>query len=477
MTAFQNNAFQNDAFQVTGNAAVDPVDNPPVRYSAATLALIGAIWATPLAPQPVQSHTSIVPSLPAVVVDDQPARSQAALNTVLSSWQAKAHQQQPRRLLLVSVDDPPFGFRPQTRVVPVTWTGQNRTIIAAIVPADVADQPFVRAVHWLNQSPSWRHQSAAKLPPDLLAVPVDQPPVTSTTNLLAVVAQWPAPKALPVQAIKLPPQITAVPVDQPPVTSTTNLLAVVAQWPAPKALPVQAIKLPPQITAVPVDQPPVTRRSQPSWPAITWQAPASVKVAALIEPAPVDQPSVTRRSQPSWPAITWQAPASVKVAALIEPAPVDQPPVTRRSQPSWPAITWQAQTSARIAPLAESVVTPPVVEEDRGRGGWDPYAYKRRSTEQSVKDFYEQVLDKFIEAPTAKAEAAIAGFTQAAQKYETAVISDAPVNLTDTLFDQYQRQFNRVVKFIAPAKRQEFAAIVDTEEEELEFLLMVLDLD
>jgi len=402
MTAFQNDAFQNDAFQVTGNAAVDPVDNPPVRYSAATLALIGAIWATPLAPQPVQSHTSIVPSLPAVVVDDQPARSQAALNTVLSSWQAKAHQQQPRRLLLVSVDDPPFGFRPQTRVVPVTWTGQNRTIIAAIVPAEVADQPFVRAVHWLNQSPSWRHQSAAKLPPDLLAVPVDQPPVTSTTNLLAVVAQWPAPKALPVQAIKLPPQITAVPVDQPPVT---------------------------------------------------------------------------RRSQPSWPAITWQAPASVKVAALIEPAPVDQPSVTRRSQPSWPAITWQAQTSARIAPLAESVVTPPVVEEDRGRGGWDPYAYKRRSTEQSVKDFYEQVLDKFIEAPTAKAEAAIAGFTQAAQKYETAVISDAPVNLTDTLFDQYQRQFNRVVKFIAPAKRQEFAAIVDTEEEELEFLLMVLDLD
>jgi|GEM_PF-6170873 len=437
MTAFQNDAFQNDAFQVTGNAAVDPVDNPPVRYSAATLALIGAIWATPLAPQPVQSHTSIVPSLPAVVVDDQPARSQAALNTVLSSWQAKAHQQQPRRLLLVSVDDPPFGFRPQTRVVPVTWTGQNRTIIAAIVPADVADQPFVRAVHWLNQSPSWRHQSAAKLPPDLLAVPEDQPPVTSTTNLLAVVAQWPAPKALPVQAIKLPPQITAVPVDQPPVT----------------------------------------RRSQPSWPAITWQAPASVKVAALIEPAPVDQPPVTRRSQPSWPAITWQAPASVKVAALSEPAPVDQPSVTRRSQPSWPAITWQAQTSARIAPLAESVVTPPVVEEDRGRGGWDPYAYKRRSTEQSVKDFYEQVLDKFIEAPTAKAEAAIAGFTQAAQKYETAVISDAPVNLTDTLFDQYQRQFNRVVKFIAPAKRQEFAAIVDTEEEELEFLLMVLDLD
>ena len=118
------------------------------------------------------------------------------------------------------------------------------------------------------------------------------------------------------------------------------------------------------------------------------------------------------------------------------------------------------------------------VEENRGHGGWDPHHYTRnRRKEKSLKEFYEDILGQIIEEPSEKAEAAIEGFALAAQKYEAAIERDAPITLTNTLFDQYQRQFNRVVKFIAPGRRAEFASIVDTEEEELEFLLMVLDME
>jgi hypothetical protein len=356
------------------------VDDPIPWLLAASVALVAASWiATPPAPQ--QARRSVVPTLVAAPLADQPAAP--SLGAILQNWRFKDPAPQQARKLspqitAVPEDNPPFGLGRQAwpSIAPA-WLAQPPRRVAAIAGVSADNPPFGARRQPSAAPPAWwPPQSAPRTQPQS----VDDPPRESASALASIIAQWLPPPPWPKQATKLAPQLIAVAEDNPPFgVHATPPGAWFQQLPQPVVrlrFVVQA--------AVPADFVPFTRpavwRASVDWPSQRRLLPASL--IAVAE----DNPPFGLKRQAFAQAAAWPAQASARIAPLIGVA-ADNPPFGRRASVWTAQATWPAQSSRRA--VIPSTDNPPFGAKRQRYGdalpSW-PTQPRRVLAPQSVDD-------------------------------------------------------------------------------------------
>jgi hypothetical protein len=115
----------------------------------------------------------------------------------------------------------------------------------------------------------------------------------------------------------------------------------------------------------------------------------------------------------------------------------------------------------------------PVPEPSRGKGGWDPYVYKRRNKRrdklEDVRQFMADVLGRdFDDAPTDVIEQ-----VEEAKQAAREVLAVAPVTgLTDTDHARLQRALSEINEFYRVLREQVRLAREADDDEDDELLLL-----
>lgn len=301
------------------------VDNPPLLASRQMPLALDVPW-----PQP---QVKLVPSAPPVTASQPYAP--LWMSSVLSAWQAgDAPPTIPRLLnasfLAVPVDNPPFGMlevypdqsrdgiyyrQPFLRQVRRTGTDIGVPFVPPVTSTFVPYTTF-----WMGAVTAWSIQPdppptlPRNLNPQLLAVPVDNPPFgllvtvvepwigqdplptvprfgiplgvqannppfsyfARTAQLQAIITLWQPPDPPPVQRGPLNPSILTVAVNNPPFTysaRTAQQNAILAAWQPPDPQPTQRGPLNPTVLAVAVNNPPFSGRSELPNIIAQWQPP------------------------------------------------------------------------------------------------------------------------------------------------------------------------------------------------------------
>lgn len=219
-----------------------PVNNPPF-YSRTELPNILRQWQPP-DPQPTLTTRSV--GNPGWSVDNPPAYTRYPLPYPETL-------PLPQTLVLLP--------QPGTTVVVVQTPYVNQwcaTVLAAWQPQDPLPTLPTRQAGkpgWSIDNPPQlvRQSFAYDVPPPLLQSLILQPqPFTTTipvqnpyTNawIINVIGAWQPADPAPTLSFKLNPQIIAVPVNNPPFNSRTELPNILAQWQPPPPLPAPSIRI------------------------------------------------------------------------------------------------------------------------------------------------------------------------------------------------------------------------------------------
>lgn len=361
-----------------------------------------AIYRQPPSPfvggrQPLDSR-DLNPSAEAVEVNDPvPNRSPAILIAILIAWQPGPPLPQRQILLpqeFVAVEEKvpfkrhPLGIYPDY----FQFISSEKQIF------EEEKVPFIRQN--INYVIEYHPQLPKRLPVDVIAVPEDNPPFTSRTNLPTIINWWIPPTYviqpklgvitevaaeekvsfkqyqpiqypegyLPQLPRKLPVDVTAVPENDPPFTSRTNLPAILIAWEPGPPRPFFGNKATPSLISVQPDNPPFTSRTVlpilQSWipgPPYPW---LGYKINPSLSAVPEDNPPFTSRT--NLPTIlNWWIPPPPKpqtgVGLVIEfVAPVEEK-VPYKSHIStivsnWSEVLYQIQTPTHLPTVIEEFI-------------------------------------------------------------------------------------------------------------------------
>lgn len=308
-----------------------PVNNPPFSQRVEPLPGLNA-WQVPDPPiQPPRYYpqqfvaTTIIPF------------SNAWLAGVLTSWQPPdpsptLPRNLPPQITAVPVNNPPFDNYQLTLIfnnVPLPPQLPTTKVVQPFVAS--TGQPFVPT--WLSgvltswQPPDPLPTLPRNLPPQITAVPVNNPPFTQRDSRPLILSAWVPPDPQPTL-----PTIKTV---QPFVSTTGQpfipnwLNSVLQSWIPPDPQPTLQGKLNPSITAVPVNNPP----GKP-YPAIVVvdDPPMPIRLGPFfITVVTTNNPPFNQRLEPLPGLAAWQPPDPPptlpgKLNPSITAVPVNNPP-------------------------------------------------------------------------------------------------------------------------------------------------------
>lgn len=263
----------------------------------------------------------------------------------------------PPSLSAVAEDAPPFAHRLRTvatlAAIVGMWQpsllGLPQSTRPSVVPSLVAvaaadDPPFSARTTRPTILRSWepappQPQTAWKLSPSLLAVPVDDPPFSARTSLPGILRSWEPGSPQPQVAWKLSASLLDSPVDDPPIlgSSRVSLLATTnAHWQPGPPRPWFGWAVHPSIAAVAEHDPPFGQRTTRALQA--WHGPIVVpervrQIAATLVDAVVNDPPFGARRPtltvildawrppPPHPWFGWQVHPSIQAVAEDNPPP------------------------------------------------------------------------------------------------------------------------------------------------------------
>lgn len=392
----------------TGGAATDHnevgielhaggVNNPIPRSNAAMLGTITSVAAMFTAVPLFAATLITMPVVAPEYVATHPARTIAGHTLTLTTWPQPAWDAQvrpklPVEITAVPINDPPWTQHKYAGEWPAaTWESQVRPhgIFEAAGVVDPPSTQFKYRGEWPQAT--WDSQTRPKLPVEITAVPVHDPPfsqrkiitselltwdvqtrphfifetVTSTDNPpvrqpgrdAVLAAHYAPPVVEPLWSASLTIPGPA-PVDDPPFGSTRTraLQAVERAW------------LPRQLTAISlsryaesVDNPPFAQsKYRGEWPTLTWGAQTTKKLVPVVVAAPDTPPILSIKYRGEWPQATWNFQTRPKLPVEITAVPVHTPPFSQQKyRGEWPSQTWDAQARPRLLQQADSVQNPP----------------------------------------------------------------------------------------------------------------------